>query len=86
MDGYSTLPEYHVISITNLIGGIDWLRGTMAIFRSISLKMDATSPLRLSAAPLHSCQRLMHHNQLCQTVTPLQPSKPHPRMCAVRQK
>ncbi|ENF96507.1 hypothetical protein ECP03052604_4903 [Escherichia coli P0305260.4] len=39
--------------------------------------MDATSPLRLSAAPPHPGQQLMHHNQLCQTVAPLQPRKPH---------
>ncbi|EFX4354828.1 hypothetical protein EY102_22175, partial [Shigella flexneri] len=25
----------------------------------------------------YSSQRLMHHNLLCQTVTPLQPRKPH---------
>lgn len=45
--------------------------------RIISLKMDATSPLRLSAAYPHSRQRLMHLYQLCQTVTPLQPRKTH---------
>lgn len=32
-------------------------------------------PLRLSAAPPHSSQGLMHLNQLCQTVAPLQPRK-----------
>lgn len=40
----------------------------MVVFCSVPRKMDATSPLRLSAATLHSGQRLMHHNQLCQTV------------------
>lgn len=39
--------------------------------------MDATSPLRLSAVYPLSCQWLMHHDQLCQTVAPLQPRKPH---------
>ena len=33
--------------------------------------MDATSPLRLSAVYPLSCQWLMHHDQLCQTVAPL---------------
>lgn len=47
------------------------------VFYSISLKMAATSFLRPSAAPPHSCQGLMHLNQLCQTVTPLQPRKQH---------
>ena len=47
----------------------------MVVFCSVPRKMDATSPLRLSAATLHSGQRLMHHNQLCQTVSPLQPRK-----------
>lgn len=56
MDGYSTPPEHRVISITNLIDGIDWSMVSMAAFRSISLKMDATAPLRLSAAPPHPGQ------------------------------
>ncbi|PAB90763.1 hypothetical protein CDH54_00040 [Escherichia coli] len=43
------------------------------IFCSIPQKMDATSPLRLSAVYPLSCQWLMHHDQLCQTVAPLQP-------------
>ena len=38
------------------------------IFCSIPQKMDATSPLRLSAVYPLSCQWLMHHDQLCQTV------------------
>ncbi|SRH57772.1 putative IS1294 ORF [Shigella flexneri 2b] len=50
----------------------------MAVFCSVSLKMDATSPLRLSAAPPHPGQRLMHQDLLCQTVAPLQPRKTHP--------
>ncbi len=49
----------------------------MAVFCSVSLKMDATSPLRLSAAPPHPGQRLMHQDLLCQTVAPLQPRKTH---------
>lgn len=32
---------------------------------------------RLSAAPPHPGQRLMHQDQLCQTVAPLQPRKTH---------
>ncbi|EFH9186854.1 hypothetical protein GEO03_20705 [Escherichia coli] len=43
----------------------------MMIFCSIPQKMDATSPLRLSAVYPLSCQWLMHHDQLCQTVAPL---------------
>ncbi len=49
----------------------------MPVFCSVSGKMDATSPLRLSAAHLLSCQSLMHQDQLCQSVTPLQPRKTH---------
>ena len=49
----------------------------MVVFCSVPRKMDATSPLRLSAATLHSGQRLMHQDQLCQTVAPLQPRKTH---------
>ena len=49
----------------------------MAVFCSVSLKMDATSPLRLSAAHPLLRQWLMHQDQLCQTVVPLQPRKTH---------
>lgn len=77
MDGYSTPPEHHVINITNLIDGIDWSMVSMATFRSIPLKMDATSPVRLSAAHPLLRQWLMHQDQLCQSVAPLQPRKPH---------
>ena len=45
------------------------------VFYSIPLKMDATSPTRLSAAHPLLRQWLMHQGQLCQTVAPLQPRK-----------
>ena len=46
-------------------------------FYSIPLKMDATSPMWLSAAHPLLRQWLMHQDQLCQTVAPLQPRKTH---------
>ncbi len=39
--------------LTIKLDGSDWFRVWMAVFCSVSLKMDATSPLRLSAAPPH---------------------------------
>ena len=49
----------------------------LMVFYPIPLKMDATSPMRLSAAHPLLRQWLMHQDQLCQTVAPLQPRKTH---------
>lgn len=80
MDVYSTLVTYHEDCIHNA-PAIKWLSlidfYICDDFCSIPQKMDATSPLRLSAVYPLSCQWLMHHDQLCQTVAPLQPRKPH---------
>lgn len=46
------------MEMTIKLGGTDWYRVWMGLFCSVSLKMDVASPLRLSAALQHSCQRL----------------------------